>query len=49
MVGVNIGDQVLLQPLGAIKEGASVTLNNSTDISKKPETAVGAQAAVVGN
>lgn len=47
--GVNIGDQVLLQPLGAIKEGASVTLNNSTDISKKPETAVGAQAAVVGN
>lgn len=47
--GVNIGDQVLLQPLGAIKEGASVTLNNNTDISKKPETAVGAQAAVVGN
>ena len=47
--GVNIGDQVLLQPLGAIKEGASVTLNNNTDISKKPETAVDAQAAVVGN
>lgn len=47
--GVNIGDQVLLQPLGAIKEGASVTLNSNTDISKKPETAVGAQAAVVGN
>ncbi len=47
--GVNIGDQVLLQPLGAIKEGATVTLNSSTEISKKPETAVGAQAAVVGN
>ncbi|WP_306523590.1 efflux RND transporter periplasmic adaptor subunit [Rheinheimera sp.] len=46
--GVNIGDQVLLQPLGAIKEGASVTVNN-TELSKKPETAVGAQAAVVGN
>ncbi len=47
--GVNIGDQVLLQPLGAIKEGASVTVNNNTELSKKPETAVGAQAAVVGN
>lgn len=47
--GVNIGDQVLLQPLGAIKEGAAVTLNSSTAIGKKPETAVGAQAAVVGN
>lgn len=47
--GVNIGDQLLLQPLGAIKEGASVTVNNSTELSKKPETAVGAQAAVVGN
>lgn len=47
--GVNIGDQVLLQPLGAIKEGATVTLNSTTEISKKPETAVGAQAAVVGN
>jgi RND family efflux transporter MFP subunit len=47
--GVNIGDQVLLQPLGAIKEGATVTLNSSTEISKKPETAAGTQAAVVGN
>lgn len=47
--GVNAGDQLLLQPLGAIKEGATVSFNNNTEISNKPETAVGAQAAVVGN
>lgn len=47
--GVNIGDEVLLQPLGAIKEGATVTLNRTADIDKKPDATAAAQTAVVGN